>query len=150
MEKLCQCTSKSARQRREKELGYRYSSLLELPYFDAPTMLVIDPMHCLFLGLAKRFFKKGLIEASILSTADLLTIQRRIDATSVPSDIGRIPHKIEHAFYSFTTDQYKNWVLHYSIICLHGLLSSEYLQCWRHLVLACRYLCQPILTLWGP
>ena len=145
VEKLCQCTSKSARQKKEKELGCRYSSLLELPYFDAPTMLVIDPMHCLFLGLAKHFFKKGLIEANILSTADLLTIQRRIDATSVPSDIGRIPHKIEHAFYSFTADQYKNWVLHYSIICLHGLLSSEYLECWRHLVLACRYLCQPIL-----
>ena len=64
----------------------------------------------------------------------------------VPSDIGRIPHKIEQAFYSFTTDQYKNWVLHYSIISLHGILSSDVLECWRHFVLACTYLCQPILT----
>ena len=143
--KLRECTSKSALRKMEKELGCRYTSLLDLPYFDAPTMLVIDPMHCLFLGLAKRFFIKGFIGADILSKADLSTIQRRIDAVSVPSDIGRIPYKIEHAFYSFTADQYKNWVLHYSIICLHGLLSTEYLECWRHLVLACRYLCQHIL-----
>ena len=52
----------------------------------------------------------------------------------VPSDIGRIPHQIEQAFYSFTTDQYKNWVLHYSIISLHGILSSDVLECWRHCV----------------
>ena len=70
-------------------------------------MLVIDPMHCLFLGLAKHFFKKVFIGRGILSEADLSTIQKRVDAMSVPSDIGRIPHKIERAFYSFTADQYK-------------------------------------------
>ena len=108
-------------------------------------MLVIDPMHCLFLGLAKHFFIKGFIHRNILSQADLAVIQKRIDTMSVPSDIGRIPYKIESSFLSFTADQYKNFVLHYSIICLQGLLSSEHLECWRHLVLACRYLCQPTL-----
>ena len=129
----------------ESELGCRYSVLLELPYFDAPTMLVIDPMHCLFLGLAKLFLKKVLIGRGILSNTDLATIQKRVNAMKVPSDIGRIPHKIEHAFYNFSADQYKNWVMHYSIICLHGMLSSEHLECWRHFVLACRYICQPVL-----
>ena len=142
---LAQCKCKTSLHQKEKELGCRYSSLLQLPYFDPPTMLVIDPMHCLFLGIAKHFFKKILISTRVLSEAHLCTIQKRIDAMSVPSDIGRIPRKIESSFYSFTADQYKNWVLHYSIICLHGLLSSEYLECWRHFVLACRYLCQPSL-----
>ena len=36
----------------------------------------------------------------------------------VPSDIGRIHYKIEHAFHSFTADQYKTWVVHYSIIIM--------------------------------
>ena len=130
----------------EKTLGSRYSSLLDLPYFDAPTMLVIDPMHCLFLGIAKHFLKRVLIGRGILSVRDLSLVQNRINVMSVPSDIGRIPYKIEHAFYSFTADQYKNWVMHYSIICLHGMLSSEVLECWRHFVLACRYMCQPVLT----
>ena len=143
--KLRQCKSKSALRKMESELGCRYSVLLELPYFDVPTMLVIDPMHCLFLGLAKVFLKKVLIGRGILSNTVLATIEQRVNAMKVPSDIGRIPHKIEHAFYNFSADQYKNWVMHYSIICLHGMLSSEHLECWRHFVLACRYICQPVL-----
>ena len=46
------------------------------------------------------------------------------------------------SFFSLTADQYKNWVVHYSIICLHGLLPADVLECWRHFVLACRLLCQ--------
>ena len=59
--KLSSCNTKSGLRKKESELGCRYSSLLKLPYFDAPTMLVIDPMHCLFLGLAKHFVKKVLV-----------------------------------------------------------------------------------------
>ena len=36
--------------------------------------------------------------------------------------------------------------MHNSIICLHGILFSEVLECWRHFVLACRYMCHPVLT----
>ena len=143
--KLSGCKTKTALRKMESKLGCRYSSLLKLPYFDAPTMLVIDPMHCLFLGLAKRFVKKVFVGQNVLSQTDFDTIQRRVSALSVPSDIGRIPNKIQHNFYSFTADQFKTWVLHYSIICLHGLLSTEYLECWRHLVLVCRYLCKVTL-----
>ena len=143
--KLSSCRTKTELCKKESELGCRYSSLLRLPYFDAPTMLVIDPMHCLFLGLAKHFIKKVFIGKSILSQTDFDLIQNRISSLSVPSDIGQIPNKIQHNFYSFTADQFENWVLHYFIICLHGLLSTQHLECWRHLVLACRYLCQPVL-----
>ena len=143
--KLSSCKTKSELRKKESELGCRYSSLLKLPYFDAPTMLVIDPMHCLFLGLAKHFVKKVFLGKNLLSQAQFDVIQSRVSALTVPSDIGRIPHKIKQNFYSFTADQFKNWVIHYSIICLHGLLSAAHLECWRHFVLACRYLCQPIL-----
>ena len=37
----------------ESAEGCRYSCLLKLPYFDAPRMLSIDPMHNLFLGSGK-------------------------------------------------------------------------------------------------
>ena len=130
----------------KKTISCRYSSLLDLPYFDPPTMLVIDPMHCLFLGVAKHFLKRVLIEQGILSQNDLSIIQNWVNAMNVPSAIGRIPYKIEHAFYSFTADQYKNWVGHYSIICFQGILSSVHLECWRHFVLACRYMCKLVLT----
>ena len=91
---------------RESELGYRYSYLIKLPYFDAPTMLVIDPMHNLFLCLAKHFIKKVFIDKQILN--DFQLIQYRVDSMTVPSDIGRIPHKIQSSFSSFTTDLFKN------------------------------------------
>ncbi len=100
------CTSKSQLRKRESELGYRYSYLIKLPYFDAPTMLVIDPMHNLFLCLAKHFIKKVFIDKQILN--DFQLIQYRVDSMTVPSDIGRIPHKIQSSFSSFTTDLFKN------------------------------------------
>ena len=40
----------------ESNAGCRYSELMQLPCFDAPKMLVIDPMHNLFLGSVKYFF----------------------------------------------------------------------------------------------
>ena len=100
----------------------------------------------LFLGLAKHFIKKIFIKNAIISENDLKVLQNRINKVIAPSDIGRIPYKIESSFNSFTADQYKNWVNHYSIMCLHGLLSTEHLECWRHLVLACRILCKFTLT----
>lgn len=105
-------------------------------------MLVIDPMHNLFLGIAKHFTKKILVGKQILQEESFSIIQNRIDALVVPSDIGRIPHKIMSSFYNLTADQYKNWVVHYSIICLHGMLPPDALECWRHFVLACRLLCK--------
>ena len=104
-------------------------------------------MHNLFLGIAKYFTKKILIEKDILSTSDLSVIQERVNKMVVPSDIGRIPYKIETSFNSFTADQYKNWVMHYSIICLRDLLVSEHMECWRHFVLACRRLHSTALKL---
>ena len=143
-ESLLLCNSKSHLRKKESELGCRYSYLLKLPYFDPPTMLVVDAMHNLYLGLAKHFIKKVFIGRQILEDSHFEIIQKRVDAMKVPSDIGRIPHKIQTSFSSFTADQFKNWVVHYSIITMHGL---EDLECWRHLVLACRILCQPSLSL---
>lgn len=145
VQKLSQCLSKTALKSKESQLGCRYSALLDLDYFDPPVMLVIDPMHCLFLGIAKHFIKKILIGKEILREELFSIIQDRIDRLVVPSDIGRIPYKIMSSFYNLTADQYKNWVVHYSIICLHGMLPSDVLECWRHFVLACRILCQPEL-----
>ena len=109
-------------------------------------MLVVDPMHNLFLGLAKHFTKKVLIDRQLLTESDFEVIQQRTDRIVAPQDIGRIPYKIQSLFSSFTADQFKNWVLHYSIIAMHGLLQQDDLECWRHLVLACRILCQTSIT----
>ena len=47
--KITECVTKTSKIHAESSAGCRYSSLLELSYFDAPRMLCIDPMHNLFL-----------------------------------------------------------------------------------------------------
>ena len=126
---------------KESSSGCKFSELLELPYFDAPRMLIIDPMHNLFLGSAKRFFKKVLIDHLALCESHFSLIQNRVDTFIVPSGIGRIPVKIQSGFASFTADQWKNWVLYFSIISLRNIVTGDVLECWRHFVLACRVLC---------
>ena len=51
--KYQQCNTRAEQRAIERAYGIRYSVLLELPYFDAARMCVIDPMHNLLLGTAK-------------------------------------------------------------------------------------------------
>lgn len=133
--KLQNFTMKAEQVRLESEFGCRYSELVKLPYFDAPRMLVVDPMHNLFLGTAKHFFK-----SVWMTEENFKLVQERVNSALVPSGIGRIPHKIQSGFASFTADQWKNWVNYFSLIALHDILKDENIECWRHFVLACRIL----------
>ena len=133
--------TQSERNSLESSSGCRYSVLVCLPYFDSPRMLVVDPMHNLFLGSAKHYMKGIFINRGILSDENFKYIQTCIDSFRVPADIGRIPHKISTSFASFTADQWKNWTIYFSMIVLRDIVSSDILECWRHFVLACRILC---------
>ena len=120
----------------ESKLGCRYSVLVKLPYFDAPRMVIVDPMHNLFL----KHFLRLLISHGYISDSQFDIIQERVDSFIVPSDIGQIPHKIRSGFSSFTADQWKNWVVYFSVIALCDTLPEDKQECWRHFVLACRVL----------
>lgn len=139
-------TTRTDRDKAESESGCRYSVLLKLPYFDAPRMLPIDPMHNLFLGSSKHFLKAIWIQRNIITSHQFSTIQGRIDSATVPPDIGRIPHKIQCGFASFTADQWKNWVVYFSPIALRNIVSGNNLMCWRYFILACRLLCSKQIT----
>ena len=143
---LLNMRTKTDLQKAESELGCQYSALLKLPYFNAPRMLIIDPMHNLFLGSAKYFLKSILLDQGIVKETDFVAIQEWMDKVTVPPDIGRIPHKISRGFSSFTSDQWKNWVIYYSLITMGNILSTNILECWRF-VLACRILCSRQLTM---
>lgn len=127
--------TKSERNKAESESGCRYSVLLKLPYFDAPRMLIIDPMHNLFLGSAKHFLKLLLIGSNI-SESQFDVIQQRVDSVIVPPDIGRIPHKIHTGFSSFTADQWKNWV--YTFLLFQCMIFWR-VMCWSAADILCRH-----------
>ena len=142
---IMQSTSKSEQSKLESQYGCRYSVLLELHYFDPIHMLLIDPMHNLFLGTAKRMTQKVWLDRHFLSNNDLQVIHRRLNNIALPSDLGRLPQHIESGS-TFTAQQWKNWTLYFSVMCLFDLLPSEHFKCWQSYVLACRRLCQVSLS----
>lgn len=86
------------------------------------------------------------IGRDLISNNKFDLIQERVDGCIVPPDIGRILHKIHSSFGSFTADQWKNWVVYFSTIVLHDMLTEEVMECWRHFVLACRLLILKSIT----
>ena len=145
VEKLLSCKTKTELTRAESELGCRYSSFLKLPYFSPTRFLIIDPMHNLFLRTGKRMLSVW-IELQLLNKAHFHQIQQFFDSIVLPSDVGRIPCKIDSGFSGFKADQFKTWITVYSIPALHQILPNEHIECWRHFVLACRILCKQSLS----
>lgn len=138
--------TKSAVASKESETGYRYTELLRLPYFNPSRMLTIDPMHNLFLGSGKHILKNVWIKLGLITESQFELIQNRIDRIVCPPNIGRIPNKVKSGFASFTADQYKNWIVYFSLLSLRDILIGADLECWRHFILACRYLCSREIT----
>lgn len=123
--------AKTEKQRKELEgaKGCRWSKLFELPYFDPIKHHTVDPMHCLFLGIAKTM-TKHYIKSGIISKAQLDELQTIVNKIQVPATVGRIPLKIVSGFSSFTSDQWKNWTLVYSSIALRDVLPRGDFQIW--------------------
>ncbi len=124
--------------------GARYSELLRLSYFDCIRFTIVDPMHNLFLGTAKRMMEIWL-ELGIITRTDLEAIQHKIDACNVPSNMGRIPFKIAKSFCGFTAEQWKTWVTVFSPFALLEYLPDNHYKCWLNFVAACKILSKPMI-----
>ena len=101
------CNTRGTRETHFKEHGVRWSELLRLPDIDPIRFAVVDPMHCLFLGVAKWIIQSIFIKENKLDSEQLCVAQGRMDSVQLPSDIGRIPSKItiEEGFSKLTVDQ---------------------------------------------
>lgn len=67
----------------------------------------------------------------LITDAHFNVVHDRIDRFLVSPDVGRTPMKIQSGFSSFTAQQFKNWVIHHSVIVLCSYLSSDHLKCWQ-------------------
>ncbi|GBC13563.2 hypothetical protein GLOIN_2v1786147 [Rhizophagus irregularis DAOM 181602=DAOM 197198] len=101
------CNSDAAKKRFVKQTGVRWSELLRLPYFDSIRFITIDPMHCLFLDIAKWI--------------------KKMDEFKVPADLGRIPGKVDcgDGFSNFTADQWQIFFTIYATVSLWEHLSEN-------------------------
>ena len=139
------CNTQASQKEIEHKFGIRYSALLELPYFDAVVMCVIDPMHNLLLGTGKHMIEMWK-KSGILTSNDFALIQEKVDSFIAPSDIGRLPLKISSGFSGFTADQWKNWIIFYSLFALKDALPWKHYNCWHYFVKICYLLCRRTIT----
>ena len=130
----------------ERESGCRYSVLLNLPYFNPIRMCIVDPMHNLLLGTAKHMLSVW-TDVGLLSPVHFKEIQTKVDSFVTPQDIGRIPSKIASGFSGFKADQWRNWTIIYSLVCLKTILPYTHYNCWQLFVKACHLLCKRSITL---
>ena len=129
-----------------ESFGGRWSELYRLDYFNPIAGHTIDPMHCLFLGIAKTMTKYYL-KSGLLSKQGIAGIQESINKIRVPSSIGRIPHKIVSGFSSLTSDQLKNWTLVFSTLALKDHLPPDDYRIWKMFVHATSLVTKKIVNM---
>jgi hypothetical protein len=85
--------------------------MLCLPYHNPIRHLIIDQMHCLFLGIAHWIVKRLWIDGGKISKANLKLMEKRAKAIKVPVDLGRVPCKIaaREGFSNQSVQTYSNW-----------------------------------------
>ena len=142
--KLLDCSTRKQYEEKAKQYGIHYSILTKLDYFDAVRFHIIDPMHNLFLGIAKKTWKLWM--ENVFSKQDLVKINKKIEQMNIASDVGRIGSNISSNYGNFTAQEWKNWTTIQSLYVLSGILPQSHLQLWERFVLACRLLCHPIIT----
>ncbi|EXX60018.1 hypothetical protein RirG_183740 [Rhizophagus irregularis DAOM 197198w] len=141
------CNLDASQNRFAKQTGVRWSELLRLPYFDPIMFTIVDPMHCLFLGIARWIVKRLWIETGVLSQETLKIIQKKMNEFQIPSDLGRIPGKIYsgEGFANFTADQWRLFFNIYATVALWDHLSVVDRKILTHYVRICSILVSRIV-----
>ncbi|KAG2191745.1 hypothetical protein INT47_003105 [Mucor saturninus] len=138
-------TTKTERHRLEVENGVRWSELHRLEYFDAVRCTIIDPMHNLFLGTAKRMMEKWVADG-IIDSKKLVSMQNMVKNMVLPPDYTPLKTKIAKGFPFMKADEWKSWCLVYSPVVLKDLLPPKMFENWIFFVNACRLLIKPNIT----
>ncbi|KAJ7814371.1 hypothetical protein B0H13DRAFT_1924870 [Mycena leptocephala] len=109
------CNTKAARDAFVKKYATRWCELHRLPYFNICEMIVIDPMHNLFLGVVKTHFYHIWVQLNVLrKTKELRTLHALLSKLKLPAHLGRLPSLIgEPTGGSLTADQ---WLVFCTIV----------------------------------
>ena len=136
------CKSEEERKRHVSSTHVRWTELLRLPYFNPIRHLIVDPMHCLFLGIAHWIIKRLWIDGNKITKHGLEKMEERAKKIQIPVDLGRVPNKIAtgEGFSGFTADQWKTFILIYAIPLMWDLLAEPDRKILGNFVRACSLL----------
>jgi len=143
------CKSEEQRRKHVSETFVRWSEIHRLPNFNPVRFLIVDPMHCLFLGIAKWIIMRLWIEEGKLNSENLSLMQKRASRIQVPVDIGRLPNKIsmEEGFSGFTADQWKTFIMVYATSITWDLLKEPDQRILANFVRTCNILVCRIVSI---
>ena len=133
------CRTEDERKNHVSSTLARKSEMLRLPYHDPIRHLVVDPMHCLFLGIAHWIVKRLWVNSGKITKPQLEEMEKKMKLIKLPSDLGRIPNKISigEGFSGFTADQWKTFILVYTTPLLWNILRNSDQKILSNFVRAC-------------
>jgi hypothetical protein len=136
------CTTEESRKEHVSQYHVRWSEIYRLNYFNPVRHCVVDPMHCLFLGVAKWIFTKLWIGEGTLDSEKLKMMQKRADKIKIASDLGRRPVRIAtgEGFSNFTADMWKTFMLIFAIPITWDFLEETDQKILAYFVRACKIL----------
>ncbi len=143
--KLLKAKNKTDLENLESKFGCRNSEMLRLEYYDPIKMNIVDPMHCLYLGIAKAFFK-ALIKFEILTTLKLQSLFENMKNIFNPFENAWIPDQIHCNWMYMNAYEWRQWTLVYSIPAFYGVIPDEYLAVWVIFVEACTLISTPVVS----
>src|SRR3954454_4681164 len=143
------CNSDASRKRFVKQMGVRWSELLRLDYFDPIRFMTIEPMHCLFLGIARWIVKRLWVDEKVLTQSALQSIQKKMNEFQVPADLGRILGKIDcgEGFSNFTVDQWRIFFTIYATVSLWKYLTETDQKILIYFVKVCQLFVKRIMKI---
>ena len=136
------CQTEESRKNYVSQHHVRWSEIYNLDYFNPVRHYVVDPIHCLFLGVAKWIIMKLWIGGSILDDTKLKIMQKRADTIKIPSDLGRRPARIAtgDGFSNFTADMWKTFIMIFAIPITWDFLDEVDKKILAYFVRACKIL----------
>lgn len=103
--------------------------------------VVVDPMHNLYQGTAKWFWKT-LEKLGVLKPAILLALDNAVNDLHRPPGLPRMRHKIRSGFSHMTAADWRTWTHFYSEYAMAvAQIDKRYIVVWRMFVTACRKMC---------
>lgn len=86
------------------------------------------------------------IETGTLKEEHFPVIDKRQEQLKLPSDLGRITTSVTSNYKMMKADEWKHWVMVYSMYCLYGVLSQRDLNIWSLFVKGCHLICRPVVS----
>ncbi|XP_040062791.1 uncharacterized protein LOC115319652 isoform X2 [Ixodes scapularis] len=126
------------------------SALLNLPFFNVIESFVPDYMHAVLLGVSRTLLSLWFDSNTgggfyLGDPATVRLVDRRMKAIKPPSKLGRFPRGVSERKL-WKAQEYRSWLLYYSLPVLYGILPEPFLGHLALLVHSIFCLIQDTLT----